>query len=309
MSEPHPFMVRSGRSLATVVMIAALLAACSGSGATSTPGASTGSGPTTSEAASPLSTGPAAFQLTVTGDANVTGTWGSSYGIGCNNPTLEGSDLYFFGAAPDGKAVVLITVNQGSIGVSERAGAGSTFTDREFAGTGVTSFDPARGASFDSDVTIVPAPGQAPGTLGTITHLAGSVDCGNQRPGTSSVVVSGASAEGAFSGPFIRFRVVCNLSQQNGDTVSISAVVNAGAAPTFFIINLPAARTATIYSPPNGQAPQHFYNIAASATLTTSKTGAHLDADFVESLPSGSTASPHTIHLAGDVTCGTTNTS
>lgn len=309
MSRPRPSTVRSGRSLATLAAIAALLAACSGSGATPTPGASTGSSPTQSEGASPLATGPGAFQLTVTGDPNVTGTWGSSYGIGCNNPTLEGSDLYFFAASPDGQAVVLITVNQGSIGVSERAGAGATYTDREFSGTGVTSFDSARGASFDSDVAIVPGTGQAPGTLGTITHVAGSVDCGSQRPGTSTVVVSGASTEGTFDGPFIRFRVTCNLSQQYGDTVSLSAIVNAGATPTFFIINLPANGKATLFSPPNGQVPQHLYNIAADGTLTISKTGAHLDADFVESLASGSTAPPHTIHLAGDVTCGTTNSS
>ena len=267
-----------------------------------------GSGPTTSEAASPLPTGPATFHLTVSGDANVTGNWTSSYGVNCNNPTFEGLDLLFFAAAPDGKAVVLITVKPGLILVSERAGSGSTYTDREFQGTGVTSFDPARGASLDSDVSMVPGTGQTPGTLGTITHVAGSVDCGSQRPGTSTVVISGASAEGPFTGPFTRFRVVCNLSQQNGNSVSATAIINAGASPTLFIINLPANGKATIFSPPTAQAAQHLYNIAAGGTLTTSDTGAHLDTDFVESLQSGSTATPHTVHFKGDVTCGTTNT-
>lgn len=307
MSEPPASTVRSGWSLAASALIAALLAACSGSTATPTPGASTG--PTTSEAASPLPTGPATFQLTVAGDANVTGTWTSSYGINCNNPTFEGLDLLFFAAAPGGKAVVLITLKPGTILVSERAGAGSTYTDREFQGTGVTSFDPARGASFDSDLSIVPGTGQTPGTLGTITRVTGSVECGNQRPGSSTVVVTGSSAEGAFNGPFTRFRVVCNTSQQTGNGVSVTAIINAGATPTFFIINLPATGKATIFSPPTAEAPQHFYNIAASGPLTTSGTGAHLDTDFVESLPSGATVSAHTIHLAGDVTCGTINTS
>lgn len=286
-----------------------MLAACSSSGSTQTPRSSTGSGPTRTEAASPLSTGPAAFQLTVAGDANVTGTWGASYGINCNNPTFAGYDLLFFAAAPDGKAVVLITLKPGSIQVSERAGRGSTYTDREFAGDGVTSFDPARAASFDSDVSIVPGTGQTPGTLGTITHVTGSVDCGGQRPGTSSITVSGASAEGAFSGPFTRFRVVCNVSQQNGNEVSVTAIINAGTTATFLIINLPANGKATIFSPPNGQAPQHLYNIATGGTLVVSGTGAHLDSDFVEAAPSGSTAPAHTIHFAGDVTCGTINRS
>ena len=129
--------------------------------ATAAPPTATAPGLTASPSAAP--TGPASFTLTVTGEANVNGSWGASYGINCDNPTFDANDIIFFAQSPDAKAVVLITLNPGSIDVSERAGAGATYTDREFHGTGVGAFDATRGATFDSDVAIVPDTGSKPG--------------------------------------------------------------------------------------------------------------------------------------------------
>lgn len=315
--------LRTRRSSVALGLVALMAAACSsGSPATTggptselssaatqaagTPGDST---PVATTAATPSSTGPAAFLLTMSGDANVSGTWGTSYGINCNNPTFDGLDILFFAQSPDGKAVVLITLRQGSIGVSERAGAGAAYTDREFQGTGVTSFDAARGASFDSDLTPVPGTGQKPGTLGTITHVAGSIDCGNQRPGTSTLVPSGTTAQGPVGGSFVSFRVACNSSSQYGNSVNVSAIVDVGSTPTLLIINLPANRKATIFSTTQGPAINHSYAMAATGALTISSTGAHVDADFAEVLSAGAAGPAHTIHLAGDVVCGTNTTS
>jgi hypothetical protein len=294
-------------------LMAAFLAAC-GTGAAGPTGAATAgpiatTGATTAPAtatAAPLSTAPASFQLTVAGDPNVTGTWGTSFGINCNSPALAGSDILVFASSPDTKAVVLITLKSGSIGVSERAGSGAAYTDREFSGTGVTNFDPARGATFDSDLTIVPSPGSNPGTLGTITHLSGSVDCGNQAVGSSTVVVTGSDAEGAFNGPFDPFRATCNHSSQYGNSAGLSGVITAGTTPTLFIVNFPASGTATIFTSSDTPPAQHSYTIAKSGTVTVMATGAHVDADYTEVVAAGAT--PHTIHLAGDTVCGTTNT-
>jgi hypothetical protein len=247
--------------------------------------------------------------LTVSGDKNVAGTWTSSYGIDCNNPTFDGPDILFFATSPDGKAVVLITLKDGSIGVSERAGAGAQYTDREFQGTGVTVFDAARGATFDSDLAIVPTPDAKPGTLGTITHVAGTTDCGGQTPGTSTVVAAGSSPDGAVNGPFSAFRVTCVSSAQYGKSVSVSAVIDAATPPVYLIFNMPSNNKGTIFliSKPSKQ---HTFRMdEKTGTYTVSDTGAHVDADFVEVLAAGAAGPPHTIHLAGDVVCGTTVTS
>jgi hypothetical protein len=293
-----------------VCMIGAVLLACTSAASTTIPPTAEPSiGPTAAATASPapVPTGPAAFILTVSGDSNVTGSWGKSFGIDCSNPTFDGLDILFFAQSPDTKAVVLITLKQGSIEVSERAGAGSAYTDREFQGSGVAVFDARLGASFDSDLSIVPSPDQKPGILGTITHVAGSIECGNQTPGTSTVVASGSSPEGAFSGPFTAARVTCNSSAQYGASVGVSATINAGTTPTLLIISLPANRNATIFSSTQAPAKQHSYTMDRAGVVSISTTGAHIDADFVEVVASGTTTTPHTIHLAGDVTCGTIN--
>ena len=242
------------------------------------------------------------------GDASVTGDWGTSYGITCNNPSFNGLDILMFAQAPDASSVVLITITSASVSVSERAGAGETYVERDYVGNGphaVTNFDAARGASFDSDVSIVPSTNK-PGPLGTITHVHGSVDCGGQMPGSSTVVLSGATAEGAVSGPFELVRVACFHSAQYGNSVSTNAIVTAGSSPTLLIISLPANGKATIFGTGKDAGANHSYAIDPAGALTVTATGAHLDADFTEVVAGGAT--PHVIHLAGDLVCGTTST-
>ncbi|HLX35425.1 MAG TPA: hypothetical protein VKR30_09335 [Candidatus Limnocylindrales bacterium] len=244
--------------------------------------------------------------MTVAGDANVTGTWGPSFGVTCDNPSFAGPDIIFFGQSPDAKAVVLIALMAGSIGVSERAGSGANYTDREFKGTGVSAFDPATGGTFDSDVSEVVQPNAKPGTLGKISHVTGSIDCGGQTAGASTVTVTGSTADGAVSGPFSSFRVQCNSSAQYGRSVGMTGIITIGSNPTLMIITLPSANPngGVIFSVGDNPATNHTYKLDPAGTLSVTATGAHIDADFVEVLAGGA-AGPHRIHLAGDVTCGT----
>jgi hypothetical protein len=316
-----------GRTLIAGAALAVLAAACSSGGTASPPSpnptpvlaspspASTESSPPVSPSAPPSSapsvaarsSAPATFVLTTAGDRNVTGTWSSSFGTTCDNPTFSGPDIIFFAASPDKKAVVLITLNQGSIGVSERAGSGASYTDREFQGTGVTSFDPATGAAFDSTLTIIPTPESKPGTLGTISHVTGSVDCAGQTAGTSTIVFSGASAEGAMTGPFSAFRATCVVDKVNGNAVSVTGIIPSGSTQTGMTLFL-TAKGSTIFSHGPDGPPQHAYDIAPQGTVNLSVGGAHVDADFVERLAAGAAGPPHTLHVTGDVTCGSTTT-
>ncbi len=314
-----------GPTLIAGLAIALLAAACSSGGTASppspnptpvasspSPGSSVSSSiaspsapPSSAPSVAARSSAPATFALTTAGDGNVTGTWSSSFGIACDNPTFSTPDITFFATSPDKKAVVLITLNQGSIGVSERAGSGTAYTDREFQGTGVTSFDPATGAAFDSTLTISPTPQPNPGSLGTISHVTGSVDCAGQTAGGSTVVFSGASAEGAMTGPFTLFRVTCIVDKVNGNAVSTTGIIPSGNTQTGMTLFL-AAKGSTIFSHGPAGPPQHAYDIAPQGTVSLTAGGAHVDADFVERLAAGTAGTPHTLHLTGDLTCGST---
>jgi hypothetical protein len=309
----------SGR-LAVIAMVAGLALAACGSGspaatagptaAAATPPAATAvvtPAPTATEASQP--TGPATFQLAVEGEANVAGTWQTGAGINCSNPTLAGLNILAFATSPDGQAIVVLTITAGQVNVSERAGSGATYTAREFTGTGVTGYDPARGATIDSDVVNVPTPEIKAGTLGTITHVTGSVDCGGQTTGTSTVVASGSSAEGPVEGPFTQFRVICNDSTADGLSANVVAVIDTTTPPVYLIMGLPANGNATIFTITDSPTKQHSYAIdkAATSGYTVSATGVHLDGDFIEVVDAS--AKPHVIHLEGDGTCGTFNKS
>jgi hypothetical protein len=315
-----------GRALAGLVILGALLLAACGpaSPAATTPAATTNPTPVTTATvtavptalvtAAPPSTrpspGPATFQLTVAGDPNVTGAWSTGNGINCNNPTLAGLNILAFATAPDTKAIVVLTFSPGVVNVSERAGSGASYTAREFVGTGVSAYDPARGATFDSDVTIVATPDINPGTLGTITHVSGSVDCGNQTTGTSTIVVSGESAEGELNGPFTTYRVICNTSAKDGRSANIVAVMDTATPPTYFIIGLPANGNATIFTIAGQPPKQHTYAFqrVGVTTLQVTATGLiRINASFAEVVEL--TETPHVIHLAGEATCGTFNKS
>jgi len=265
--------------------------------------------PSAEPSSSPRSTAPPSFALTVAGDANVQGTWGKSFGVICNNPTVNGPDLLFFSQSPDGKAVVLITLQPNSIAVSERAGSGATYTDREFQGTGVTAFDPATGATFDSAVSDVTPSGSKTGTLGSISHVTGTVDCGSQTVGTSTLTVTGSTPDGVVDGPFSSFRVACTDSTQYGKSVTVDGIVTAGSNPTSMILHMPSNYPATVFASGKDPATNTSYQAdPAAGTYTVTDTGAQVDADFVQSqAPNGPTPPPTRLHVSGDVTCGTFN--
>lgn len=261
----------------------------------------------------PASAVPSSISITFGGDKSVQGAW-TTYATRadaiCNNPTYNGPNILFFAQSQDGNVVVLVTLNSGSIGVSERAGAGATYTDREFQGSGVTSLDPATGASFDSDLSETTPSTFNPGALGKISHVSGTVECGSQTAGASTVIVSGSTPDGAVSGPLPSFRVSCNDSTQYGMSVNASAVVTAGTNPTQFIINLPSTGKGTLYAVGKDPGTQTLYMIDPAATYSVTDTGVHLDADFVQNQSaSGATSGPLRLHLAGDLTCGAFNKS
>ena len=286
---------------ALVLATGLLVAACSGSAATSSPGAATTPSPaatrTATSSATPAPTkGPATQHLTLTGPAGAAGAV-TNAGIRCNLPSTDGLQISVLGQPTDPNLSVYIFVQPGKLSVRYDSGSGPTYVERDFAGTGVTSFDAATGAQIDAQLTEVPNQ-DAHGTLGVLTAISGSIDCGNQTPGSSTLAFSGPTPKGTISGGLDPVNVEC-VTNTYGKSVSVFGIAQVGSTPTFLVVSI-SPGTLSISASGDG-----FFRNSATTVATLTATGAHVDGDAVEqNVTKGSTA--HTIHVSGDVICGTT---
>jgi len=221
-------------------------------------------------------------------------------GIRCDFPASDGQmQITVLGQPSDPNLSVYLFVEAGKVTVRYDSGSGSTYVERDFSGTGVTNFDAAKGAQIDTQLSEV-ATTQAHGNLGGLTSISGTTDCGNQLPGSSTLTFSGATLKGTISGGLNPVNVECVTGTTNGSSVSVVGLVQVGSAPTYFIMSV-SPGTFTAYPVGGG-----FFRKASTATATLTATGAHIDGDAVEQLAAGATAAAHTIHVSGDVVCGTT---
>jgi hypothetical protein len=299
---------RSWRILGFALMTGLIAAACSGSAA-ATPAASATPRSTvaaaTATATPPPTTaptkGPATQNLVLEGPAGKAGAV-TLAGIRCNLPLLNGTqtvmEISVLAEPADPNLSVYIFVQASSVAVRYDSGQGSTYVERDFTGTGVTKFDAATGATLDSTLTETPTTG-AHGTLGVLTSIKGTIDCGNQLPGSSTLTVSGTTPKGAVSGGLSPVNVECTSSTANGRAVSVNGIIQVGSTPYFTIIYV-SPNSFTFFA-----AGDAFYRNTSTAVATLTATGAHIEGDAVEQSPAaGKTAT--TVHVSGDVTCGTT---
>jgi hypothetical protein len=296
----HP----AGRRRVCALAIAASLFAAACSGATSTattaPGASTPAataGATLTTPATPVPTkGPATQHLSLTGPTGATGAL-SNASITCSMPSTDGPQISVLARPADPNLSVFVFVQPGKVSVRFDSGAGSTYAERDFEGTGVTNFDAAKGAQIDAQLTEVPTT-DAHGTLGVLTSLSGTIDCGNQTPGSSTLVVSGPTAKGALAGGLDPVNVQC-VTDKYGSRVDIMGIANVGTTPTLIIVSI-SPGVASVSASGDG-----FFRNGSATVASLTASGAHVDTDLVEENPTKGTTA-HTIHLSGDATCGTT---
>ena len=91
-------------------------------------------------------------------------------------------------------------------------GSGTTLKLRSFEGTGVTGFDAASGAQLDSTLTETTAAGSAVGDLGSLSSIKGSIDCGDQLPGSASITITGPTQFGQIDGQLTNVVVTCTVT-------------------------------------------------------------------------------------------------
>jgi hypothetical protein len=280
-----------------------LVAACSGSAATTPQGNSTAlpsTAATMTEAPSAIpapSKGPATQNLTLGGPAGAAAAV-SNAAIRCNEPSTDGLEIAVLGQPADPNLSVYIFVQPGKLSVRYDSGSGAAYVERDFAGAGVADFNPATGATINSQLVEVPNQ-DAHGSLGVLTSISGSIDCGNQMPGSSTLTFSGPTPKGSLEGGLDPVNVEC-VTNTYGSSVSILGLARVDSTPTFMVVSV-SSGSFSISASGDG-----FFRSGSTVGATLTATGAHVDGDAVEQLAAGSTAKPHTIHVSGDVACGTT---
>jgi hypothetical protein len=87
--------------------------------------------------------------------------------------------------------------------------------------------------------------------------------------------------------------------------VNVTAVLGTATPAVLLIINFSVQYPSTIFSITANPSRQHSSTYDKAGSVAVTAAGAHVDATFAEVLAAGDTSTPHTIHLVGDVTCGT----
>ena len=301
------------RRWAPLALLSLVLAACGSSpsvapgspGTNSAPSASAATGPssgTPSPSASPTATkGPPSAALSITGTAGLTGPV-TAQTITCNQPTLDGPEISFIGQAGASGPMIVVFARAGHIEARVGTGAAATLRLRTFVGTGVTSFDAATGVAFDTTLTETTDAATATGSLGALSAISGTIDCGNEQPGTANVIVSGLSPYGQLSGALTGVNVHCTATS-SGTFVGIAGLSTAGTTPVIVFVT---ASSGLLQVSVETRTAGTFYTAKGVGLATIDAGGATMTGDVSQAVPSGSTPSPNLIHVTGTATCGTT---
>jgi hypothetical protein len=295
-----------------LALMGLVLAACSSS-PSAVPGSSVTPGPSASmpsnlpsavSSPSPSPTaseGPPTAQFSITGTAGLTGPV-TAQRITCNRPSLDGPEIDFIGQSGTTGPMIVIFAQAGHVEVRVGIGSAATLRLRTFVGTGVTSFNAATGVVLDTTLTETTDAATATGGLGALSSISGSIDCGNQLPGSANVVVSGLSPYGQLNGALTSVAVTCTVTA-SGTFVGIAGLGMAGTTPVLVFVT---ASTGLLQVAVETKTAGTFYTIKGAAVTTLVPGGATMSGDVNESVPSGSTPSPNLLHVTGTATCGTT---
>jgi hypothetical protein len=270
--------------------------------ATSTP-AATVTLPTPSPAPTQAK-GPASGKLASTGTKGLTVAVTVTT-VDCNLPTPGGGlQIFVLGQFGTGGPGLNMHISAGTLSVDVDTGAGTQFHSRSFSGSGLTSFDAAVGAQIDSQLTEITPSGNNTAGIGKLTSLSGSIDCGNQVPGTSTLILTGTTPDGLINGPLDPVRVGCNTSKQYGKNVQASGVVSIGTTRVTAIVNVTANYGFSVFLSGSGVA-QYSFTSKDPAVASIVEGGAQISGDLAGGVAAGEGA-PLTIHVVGAMACGTT---
>lgn len=287
----------TGRNVLAVAVVAlAIVASSCSSGHDRVSSPSSSGRPAPSSA--PPSSAPelATASLTFRGDDGFAGPVEHAE-VTCSFPAVGGLQISVFASAAGSSFSYRIGVVAEKVIVQADTASG-TFHERNFEGRGVSGFDARRGARLDTELTDAPpSPGVTPGSIGRVTGVTGTITCGDQKPGSSTLTVSGDTAAGRYDrSPLDPVVVECYFA----DT-QITAIGVALAGGKRLLMMVSFGPDGLSVEEALGSAGQRNYAPApGSAPAAFEADGGRANGDVVER----DQAHPHTLHIEGAVRCG-----
>ncbi|MBV8302411.1 MAG: hypothetical protein JOY68_10865 [Candidatus Dormibacteraeota bacterium] len=213
--------------------------------------------------------------------------------IRCNTPSTKGATTSALIATGEANVVALVSLSPSSISVSLRSGGGSTYQERDFSGP-LSGFDVQTGGSFSAMLS--PAAGGTSGasSIGTLSAISGTVACGGQTRGTTTVVFNGTTSKGMVSNGFDAAFVECDTFSQGISAAAIGVLDIAGTKWDAFF----TATTSRLTLFASSSAGSLSLTGAPGSGATVSATGGHVTGTLTE----GGTS--NTVTVSGDLTCG-----
>jgi len=255
--------------------------------------------PSAAAATPAASAGPATASIGITGTSGLTGAITPTEII-CGEPSFSGPQIFVLGTAAGGSPQVVLFITANHVEARVGTGSGATLRLRTFAGTGVAGFDAAAGATLDGPVTETTPSGSATGKLGALSALQGSIDCGNQQPGSTTAVLSGTTPLGDVAPGLTSVHVLCTVAG-GARYVGIQALGTAGTTSVLEFITLGPTSVQVAVETPTVTS---FFTASGAGLTTIGANGGTVSADVTET--DKNSAVHHVLHVAGDATCGTT---
>jgi hypothetical protein len=294
-------MSRCSRVALGLGAVSLTIAAC-GSSTTAPAAAPTSAPASTTTAATAAPAGPPVAQIASVGTGGLAGAMNVT-NISCQFPSYAGVDIVVNGTFASAPGVaVRITITPSGLTLGADTGSGSAFKERDFTGSGVTAFNASSGAQINTPMTERPGAVAVSG-IGTVTSLSGSVACNAQTPGTSTLMLTGSTVDGAVSSgvntPWVKCEPAASGSAAGG--VLIIGLITAGPVTDLLDMFGQSGTSFTFFLAPENSPTDQSY-AATGATVTVTATGAHFSGSAEEKVTG--TTTPHTLTVSGDVVCG-----
>lgn len=219
--------------------------------------------------------------------------------VTCSFPSLNGLEITMQVSTADQSIGGFITLTPNKVYVRIGEGSGTTYTQRNFSGSGVTGFNASTGAKFNSQLVDDTPSGQSTGTIGALTAISGSVSCGDKTPGGGAIIITGNSSGGAIGGALTSMLVSCPTG---ADYALINGLTQLGSTPAS--VEIGGGSDGEVYFASISTTTASYFFASSAASLYTLSAG-HVIWSHAVLTQSGSGADGQTITITGNATCGT----
>src|SRR3954453_4341824 len=214
--------------------------------------------------------------------------------VNCFFPTVDGLQIAVLAFSPDNAQTYRIGGAPGGVVVRHGTGSGGDFKEQVFRGSGVTQFDATKGATIDAPLH----DDSNPSAMGSIK---GSVDCGDETPGSSTITVTGDTAAGHLDHARLEPSLV--ECYEAAGQVIVLGIADTGTSKVQLLVSMsPQGLGVEEEVPPSGQ--RHYAQLTdVTPGVELTGNGGRADGDVTDA----NATPPRSLHVEGDATCGQPN--